>query len=129
MSSLEQSVLGSDLFPLAELAGLPPPTGPQVIDGLSLAPVVRDPANTIRDHAYHCHPRGERMGRAIRTEHYRLVEWKTLGAAASSAEFELYDYQTEPGESKNLARSQPALVSELRRILPRHLEAVLLPRK
>jgi iduronate 2-sulfatase len=119
-----------DLFPtLAELAGLPAPTGPQPIDGLSLVPVLRDPTNTIRDHAYHCYPRGERMGRAIRTERYRLVEWKTPGAAASTAEFELYDYQTDPGESKNLASSQPALVSELRPILARHPEAVLLPRK
>ena len=41
-----------DVFPTpAELTGLPAPDGPQPIDGLSLGPVLRDPATTIRDHA------------------------------------------------------------------------------
>ncbi|HVW36533.1 MAG TPA: sulfatase, partial [Pirellulales bacterium] len=116
-----------DLFPtLAELAGLPAPAGPQPIDGLSLAPVLREPEKTIRDHAYHCYPRGERMGRAIRTARYRLVEWKQPGAPADSAELELYDYQTDPGETKNLASTRPEVVAELRAILARHPEAVTL---
>jgi iduronate 2-sulfatase len=115
-----------DIFPtLAELAGLPAPAGPQPRDGLSLVPVLRDPAKTIRDHAYHCYPRGERMGRAIRTERYRLVEWKKPGAPADTAEFELYDYERDPLETKNLAASQPAVVTQLRAILARHPEAVV----
>ena len=113
-----------DIYPtLAELAGLPPPAGPQPIDGLSLVPVLRDPARTIRDHAYHCYPRGERMGRAIRTERYRLVEWKVPGAPAATAELELYDYEVDPGESRNLASEQPEVVARLRAILARHPEA------
>lgn len=116
-----------DLFPtLAELAGLPAPRGPQRIDGLSLGPVLRDPTKTIRDHAYHAYPRGERMGRAIRTERYRLVEWKKPGAAADTAEFELYDYRDDPAEKRNHAATQPAVVAELRKILARHPEAVTL---
>jgi len=116
-----------DLYPtLAELAGLPAPRGPQRIDGLSLVPVLRDPAKTIRDHAYHAYPRGERMGRAIRTERYRLVEWKKPGAAADTAEFELYDYRDDPTEKRNLAAAQPAVAAELRKILARHPEAVTL---
>jgi iduronate 2-sulfatase len=124
-SSSKQLVETVDIFPtLAELAGLPAPTGPQPIDGLSLVPVLRDPSRILRDHAYHCYPRGERMGRAIRTERYRLVEWKRPGAPADTAEFELYDYVADPGERKNLAASQPKIVEQLRAILARHPEAV-----
>lgn len=116
-----------DIFPtLSELAGLPKPTGPQPIDGLSLAPVLLNPADRVRDHAYHCYPRGERMGRAIRTERYRLIEWKKPGAPADTAEFELYDYERDALETKNLAASQPEVVAQLRTILARHPEAVTL---
>lgn len=114
-----------DLFPtLAELAGLPAPAGPQPMDGLSLVPVLRDPAKTIRDHAYHAYPRDKRIGRAIRTQRHRLVEWKQPGAAAETADFELYDYESDPEERKNLATAQPQIVTELRAILARHPEAV-----
>lgn len=114
-----------DVFPtLAELAGLPAPAGPQRIDGISLVPVLRDPSQTIRDHAYHCFPRGERMGRAIRTERHRLVEWRKPGAPADTAAFELYDYEADPLETKNLASARPEVVAHLRAILARHPEAV-----
>jgi len=119
-----------DIFPtLAELAGLPAPQGPQPIDGLSLVPVLRDPAKRIRDHAFHCYPRGQRMGRAIRTERYRLVEWKAIGAPASTAEFELYDYEIDPLERKNLAGDQPSVLAGLRAILARHPEALDPPKQ
>ena len=113
-----------DVFPtLAQLAGLPAPSGPQPIDGLSLVPVLRDPAATLRDHAYHCYPRGGRMGRAIRTSRYRLVEWKKPGAAADTADLELYDYRQDPEETRNLANDEPEIVAKLRAILATHPEA------
>lgn len=113
-----------DVYPtLAELAGLPAPPGPQPIDGMSLVPVLRDPSTTVRDHAYHCFPRGERMGRAIRTARYRLVEWKKPGAPADTADLELYDYEADPAERENLASSQPEVVAKLRKILAQHPEA------
>jgi arylsulfatase A-like enzyme len=113
-----------DLYPtLAELAGLPRPTGPQPIDGISLVPVLRDPEKRLRDHAYHCFPRGERMGRAIRTERHRLVEWKKPGAARETAEIEMYDYAIDPRETRNLRDDQPETVGRLRAMLDRHPEA------
>jgi iduronate 2-sulfatase len=114
-----------DIFPtLAELAGLPAPSGPQPRDGVSLVPVLREPEKSIRDHACHCYPRGERMGRAIRTGRYRLVEWKKPGAPEDTADLELYDYEADPLETKNLAATQPEVVARLRAILARHPEAV-----
>jgi iduronate 2-sulfatase len=109
-----------DLFPtLAELAGLPAPAGPQPIDGLSLVPVLRDPAKRVRDHACHCYPK-EKLGRAIRTERHRLVEWKAPGAPAETAQLELYDYEADPAETRNLAVEKPDVVKTLRAILARY---------
>ncbi len=118
-----------DIFPtLAELAGLPAPGGPQPIDGMSLVPVLKDPARSVKAHVYHVFPRGVRgkelLGRAIRTERYRLVEWKEAGAPASSAEYELYDYAADPLEKQNLAQQQPEVVAQLKARLDRHPEAL-----
>ncbi|HSG71971.1 MAG TPA: sulfatase, partial [Planctomycetaceae bacterium] len=56
-SSSKALVETVDIYPtLAELAGLPTPTGPQPIDGKSLVPILKDPAVTVKDHAYHCFP-------------------------------------------------------------------------
>lgn len=122
-SSNRQLAETVDIYPtLADLAGLPKPAGPQKLDGLSLVPVLKDPAARVRDHAYHCFPRA-RMGRAIRTDRYRLVEWKKPGAPAESAAIELYDYQNGPVEKRNLAAEKPEIVAELRSILNRHPEA------
>ena len=98
---------------LAELAGLPAPRGPQPIDGLSCVPVLRDPAKIIRDPASHCYPRGPFMGRAIRTQRHRLVEWKLPG--------------TDPLETQNLAATQPKIVAQLRAMLARQPETLVKP--
>lgn len=106
-----------DVYPtLAELAGLPAPAGPQPIDGKSLVPVLRDPLARVRDHAYHVYP-NRKLGRAIRTERYRLVEWRNADDAAESAELELYDYQADPNETRNIAAKEPETVAKLRAIL------------
>lgn len=109
-----------DIYPtLAELAGLPKPTGPQPIDGLSLVPVLKNPSARIRDHAYHCFRR-DRLGRAIRTETHRLVVWQNPGEPDSAAAIELYAYADGPVEKKNIAAENPEKVSQLRAMLDRH---------
>ncbi|MCS7236786.1 MAG: sulfatase [Thermoguttaceae bacterium] len=123
-SVTRQVVENVDLFPtLLELAGLPPPSVPQPLDGVSLVPVLACPDARVDDHAYHCYPRGALMGRAIRTERYRLVEWKKIGDPPSQAVYELYDYAIDPEERENLASKLPEVVRELRQILARHPEA------
>lgn len=115
-----------DIYPtLAELAGLPPP---EKLDGRSFAGVTRNPGAAARDHVIHVYPRtvpekGEILGRAIRTDRYRFVEWKKPGDATSTAEFELYDYELDPEERKNLAESQPEVVRQLAALLAQHPEA------
>jgi iduronate 2-sulfatase len=115
-----------DLFPtLAELAGLPAPEVPQPLSGKSLVPVLKDPARRIRDRAFHCYPRrGGVIGRAIRTERYRMVEWKKPGAPAGTAQYELYDYRGHPVEQRNLAQEQGEVLARLKGILARYPEAV-----
>jgi iduronate 2-sulfatase len=115
-----------DVYPtLSELAGLPQPTG---LDGRSFAKLLSDPASQHRDHVIHVYPRtaegrGSLLGRAIRTERYRLVEWKPAGGAAAEAEYELYDYAADPQESVNLAGTQPETVRALQMLLAGHPEA------
>lgn len=113
-----------DIFPtLVELAGLPAPTGPQPIDGTSLVPVLKDPNSRVRDHAYHCFPRNGKLGRAIRTDRYRLVDWRPIVKPDSEPVYELYDYANGPVETKNIAKTNPAVVKKLSAILARHPEA------
>lgn len=110
-----------DIYPtLAELAGLPLPHG---LDGRSFATISKDPAQRVRDHVIHVYPRNDKLGRAIRTDRHRLVEWKVPGAATETAIYELYDYEADPLETRNLASEQPAVVKELAAILATHPEA------
>lgn len=113
-----------DIYPtLVELAGLPAARGPQPMDGQSMVPILKDASQSIRDHAYHCFPRGGRLGRAIRTDRYRLIEWTPQRGAARRVDYELYDYETDPLETRNLAGEHPELVEELTAILARHPDA------
>lgn len=143
-SSTKQLAESVDIFPtLAELAGLPTPVVQaaslqetasnkqagslfyvsQPIDGVSLVPVLKDPEARVRDHAYHAYPNAK-LGRAIRTERYRLVEWRAFGDANKSAEYELYDYETDPLETRNLASDKPDVVDALKKILANYPQPI-----
>jgi iduronate 2-sulfatase len=47
------------------------------------------------------------MGRALRDERHRYVEWRELATGALAAR-ELYDHAVDPAETRNLA-AEPAL--------------------
>lgn len=117
----EQLAETVDIYPtLLDLAGLDTSRVPQTLDGLSMAPVLKNPDSLIRDHAYHCFPRGDRLGRAIRTDRYRMVEWKHHLGDGSDVEYELYDYSTGAVETENVALKQQEVLEELKWILETH---------
>lgn len=108
-----------DLFPtMVDLAGLPPL---KLTDGRSLRPLLVDPAEGGFDAAFHLFPRfedgsrpgnvrlpgGVVLGYAIRTSRYRYIEWiRGWNINSPNREVlarELYDYDADPGESRNLA--------------------------
>lgn len=94
-----------DLYPtLADLAGLKP-TGP--VDGVSLAPMLQDPASTVKDAAF----TQARNGYSIRTDRWRYIEWANGEQGA-----QLYDMEHDAAESVNLANDaqHAATVKELR---------------
>ena len=131
-SSLIETV---DLYPtLLELTGQSTPeTGIAGVglDGTSLVPILKDPKAKVNDYVFHAYPRAEKtdetkrklIGRAVRNDRYRLVEWKEPNDPAEKAAIELYDYQTDPLEKKNLAQENPELVTQLRAVLAKLPEA------
>ncbi|HVR75040.1 MAG TPA: iduronate-2-sulfatase, partial [Planctomycetota bacterium] len=62
-------------------------------------------------------------GRAIRTARYRLVEWRRWGAPIAEAEYELYDYQDDPLETRNIAGDAQEVLAALVARLAKHPEA------
>jgi iduronate 2-sulfatase len=99
-----------DLYPtLAELCGLPAPVG---AEGRSLVAQLRDPAAPGARFAASQHPRpsygkATHMGRALRNDRHRYVEWRELATGALTAR-ELYDHAADPAETRNVA-AEPAL--------------------
>jgi iduronate 2-sulfatase len=110
-TSLVESV---DLYPmLASLAGLPAPKG---LDGMDISATLRDGAAPTKEAIFHVFPRGPRLGVAVRTKRYRLVAWAPQQGDGETL-YELYDYESDPSETKNLAESQPEVVEQLKPLL------------
>ncbi len=56
------------------------------------------------------------MGYTMRTDRYRLVLWRDhRNPQAEPVYVELYDHQTDPQETKNVARQNPEVVNNLRK--------------
>jgi uncharacterized sulfatase len=94
--SSQRTVELLDLYPtLADLAGLEPPKN---LAGVSLRPLLENPNNERNRPAYTQVTRGQRMGYSVRDERYRYTEWK-----GDRGGVQLYDYDVDPHELKNLA--------------------------
>lgn len=110
-----------DLYPtLANLCGLPLPAH---LKGKSLEPILKNPKATVKPVAFtvsHARgpipgrPRPRPLGHTIRTPRYRYTEW--LGGKHG---IELYDYQNDPLEITNLAKSAShrALLAKMKTLL------------
>lgn len=111
-----------DVYPsLAEICGLPVPTE---LEGTSFKPLLTNPSRPWKKGALSqflrpADGRGPVMGRALRTDRYRLVEWRSRKNVL--IEYELYEYNGEQGETTNLARQpdQATNVQQLSELLNR----------
>jgi len=95
-----------DFYPtLAELAGLRPP---EKVDGVSIAPLLKDPQAPRDRPAYSVLRRGKLWGRGVYTEAFRYTEWGDEGSKG----VELYDLKNDPREFVNLDKD-PARQADL----------------
>jgi arylsulfatase A len=114
-----------DLFPtLLDLCGVKAPPVPRV-DGITLRPLLEKadsstwPARTLFTH----NPINEtnKFPGAVRTQRFRLVREikgpaggsKAKANDASATPWQLYDMESDPGETKDIAADQPDIVQKL----------------
>ena len=108
----QHMVLNVDVAPtLLQFAGVPIPLG---LHGTSLTPILQGADVPWRDvflYEYFEYPAGHcvRKNRGIRT-----TRWKLIHFFEQPQEWELYDLQADPDETKNLAASEPATMKVLR---------------
>lgn len=94
-----------DFYPtLAELNGL---EAAKYVSGKSLAPVLKDPSQQLREAAFTQYAGGY----SIRTPRYRYTEWGEDGREGT----ELYDHESDSAEMVNLA-DQPDQATTMRRL-------------
>mgnify|MGYP000873556900 CR=1 FL=1 len=93
-----------DIYPtLMELAGLLMPKNKSfTFDGSSVLQSLTNTKHQV-DYAYHCYPRDGWMGRAIRTDEFRLVEWRNIQNPNQQPNYEFYTYADDLLEYKNTA--------------------------
>ncbi|HEY6169395.1 MAG TPA: sulfatase [Verrucomicrobiae bacterium] len=85
-----------DVYPtLAELCGLPKPTG---LEGHSFSALLWDPSAKWDHPAFTVAKNGGFFGRSVRTERWRYTEWD--GGKSGAV---LFDHDADPHEMKNLA--------------------------
>lgn len=97
-----------NLFPtLADLTGVKPPAG---LQGVSMRPLLENPATSWDRPAYTQVQRGKSAGRSVRTDRWRYTEWDD-----GKAGVELYDHQTDAGEYRNVA-SDPKYAAEMAKL-------------
>ena len=86
-----------DIFPtLCDMCHLPVPSD---LEGSSLVPLFEQPTQPWKPAVFSQLKRGTINGYSVRTERYRYTEWGNNGNRGK----ELYDYQTAPGETVNIA--------------------------
>ena len=95
-----------DFMPTAaELAGVRPPDGR---DGVSVVPALMGRSQPSRDYLYWETNTGEGFTQAVRTGKWKAVRFEETNS------LELYDLAADPGETRNVAAANPAIVERIR---------------
>ncbi|MCG8600837.1 MAG: sulfatase [Verrucomicrobiales bacterium] len=106
-----------DFYPtFVEMAGGSLPEN-QTIDGLSLVPVLKDPATALKRNAVHFHYphyHHHRPASAIREGEWKLIEYLDR-----TGEVELFHLASDPGEAKDLSEEKKGRVADLKGKLKR----------
>jgi arylsulfatase A-like enzyme len=90
-----------DLYPtLVELADLPEQ---EELEGVSLVPLLDDPARDWKTAAFSQFPNKGAKGRSIRTDRWRLTRWTTTQKGKRTVTVELYDLENDPQCNVNVA--------------------------
>lgn len=113
-----------DVLPtLLDLCKVQAPAGPK-LDGISLRPLLEGKESAWPERTLFTHNPIDETNKfpgAVRTQRYRLVREikgpaggsKAKANDASATPWQLYDMEADPGEDKNIAKENPALVKEL----------------
>lgn len=88
-----------DIYPtLCELAGIGLPK--QQLEGVSFAPLLKDPKREWKSAAFSQYPRGQKiMGYTMRTRDYRFTVWVDRNDHSRVLATELYDQTVDPQEN------------------------------
>ena len=112
---VDTPVLSIDFFPtMIEMAGLP---ARDRVDGISLVPLLRDGRAPKRDALYWHYPHYSNQGgvpsAAVRQGDWKLIEFYEDGR------LELFHLRNDPGEKRNLVKTEPKRAAELHTLLKR----------
>ncbi len=101
-----------DIYPtLADACGLPLPGH---LEGTSMVPLLTDPDRPWKSAAFSQYQRSGMMGYSMRTDRYRFNLWISRNDPSRVGATELYDHESDPGESFNIAdEADPELIERL----------------
>lgn len=97
-----------DIVPtLVDLLDLKKPEGPP-LDGISLAPLLREPAATLPERSLFVHVQRQYLPPKWKDSVVMTSQWRLVNGS------ELYDIHADPGQKMDVAQTQPAIVRRLR---------------
>jgi arylsulfatase A-like enzyme len=85
---------------------------PRTLDGVSIAPLLRGGIGNVRDMLYWENREEEGLAQAVRMEKWKVV--RPAGKMEREA-CELYDLKKDPGETKNVDKDHPDVVTRFLR--------------
>lgn len=123
-SQCHEPVIGVDVYPtLCDIAGTQPPEG-QAVDGVSLMPLLNGSQESLGDRPIFWHfpaylqayqvwdEQRDPLFRSRPCSVIRAGRWK-LHQYFESGDLELYDLDSDIGETKNLSQSRPEVTADL----------------